>query len=48
MSDTIKKVILDTLKELEPLAAEERVQGRIEKFSNMGFFTEGKEEKTAG
>jgi acetyl-CoA carboxylase carboxyl transferase subunit alpha len=48
MSDTIKKVILDTLEELEPLAAEERVQGRIEKFSNMGFFTEGKEEKAAG
>jgi acetyl-CoA carboxylase carboxyl transferase subunit alpha len=48
MSETIKKVILDTLKELEALSPEERIKGRIDKFSNMGFFTEAREEKAAG
>jgi acetyl-CoA carboxylase carboxyl transferase subunit alpha len=40
MSRTLKQVILDNLKELEPLTPEERIQGRIDKFSKMGFFSE--------
>ena len=40
MSRTLKQVIVDNLKELEPLTPEERIQGRIEKFSKMGFFSE--------
>jgi acetyl-CoA carboxylase carboxyl transferase subunit alpha len=45
MSGTIKKVILDTLKDLESLTPEQRVKGRIEKFSKMGFYNEVATEK---
>lgn len=38
ISNSIKKVILDSLMELESSSAEERINNRIEKFSNMGFF----------
>lgn len=46
MSRTLKQVILDNLKELEPLTPEERIQGRIDKFSKMGFFSEEEPAKT--
>ena len=40
MSDTLKKVILDNLEALEPIDPETRIKGRIDKFSQMGFFSE--------
>lgn len=40
MSDTLKQVILDTLKKLEKLSPEDRINGRIEKFSKMGFYND--------
>lgn len=43
MTETIKKTILDTLAELEPIDPEERITQRINKFSSMGFFDEGKD-----
>ncbi|MGH2643308.1 MAG: acetyl-CoA carboxylase carboxyl transferase subunit alpha, partial [Chitinophagaceae bacterium] len=45
ISNSIKKVILDSLKELEPLSPEERINNRIEKFSKMGFFNDKDEKK---
>jgi acetyl-CoA carboxylase carboxyl transferase subunit alpha len=43
MTETIKKTILDTLAELKPIDPEERITQRINKFSSMGFFDEGKD-----
>ena len=40
MSKKIKKVILDTIRELNELSPEERINQRIEKFSGMGVFVE--------
>lgn len=40
MAKKIKKVILDTIKELNQLSPEERINDRIEKFSAMGVFVE--------
>lgn len=42
ISHSIKKVILDSLKELQPLSPDERINNRIEKFATMGFFNDGK------
>jgi acetyl-CoA carboxylase carboxyl transferase subunit alpha len=36
----LKKVLIDTLKEIKQVPAEERVRLRIEKFSKMGFWDE--------
>jgi acetyl-CoA carboxylase carboxyl transferase subunit alpha len=41
MSKKLKKVILDTLAELEAIKPAERINQRIEKFSSMGVFVEG-------
>ncbi|MBX9853681.1 MAG: acetyl-CoA carboxylase carboxyltransferase subunit alpha [Cytophagaceae bacterium] len=40
MSKKVKKVILDTIKELNQLTPQERINQRIEKFSAMGVFVE--------
>lgn len=40
MSRKIKKVILETIKELNELSVEERISQRVEKFSSMGVFVE--------
>jgi acetyl-CoA carboxylase carboxyl transferase subunit alpha len=40
MSKKIKKIILDTIKELSVLSPEERMNQRIEKFSAMGVYVE--------
>lgn len=42
MADTIKKVILENIAELENLSPQERIDKRIEKFSTMGFYDETK------
>lgn len=39
MSEKVKSVILDTLKELNALSAEERINQRIEKFAAMGVYS---------
>jgi acetyl-CoA carboxylase carboxyl transferase subunit alpha len=39
MSEKVKSVILDTLKELNALSAEERINQRIEKFATMGVYS---------
>jgi acetyl-CoA carboxylase carboxyl transferase subunit alpha len=41
MSNDLKKVILNTLKELSAFSAEERISQRIDKFSAMGVVKEG-------
>ncbi len=43
ISNSIKKVILDSLNELVPLSPDERISNRIEKFSKMGFFKDENE-----
>jgi acetyl-CoA carboxylase carboxyl transferase subunit alpha len=40
MSKKLKKVILDTIKELNSKSPEDRIEQRIEKFSSMGVFNE--------
>ncbi len=40
MAQTMKKVILDTITELEELGVEERINQRIDKFCAMGVFNE--------
>jgi acetyl-CoA carboxylase carboxyl transferase subunit alpha len=40
MSKKIRKVIIDTLKELNEITPQERINQRIEKFSSMGVFVE--------
>lgn len=40
MSKRLKKVILDTIKTLKEMPAEERIEQRIAKFSSMGVFIE--------
>lgn len=40
MAETLKKYLIDSLKELSALSADERIQRRIDKFSGMGFFEE--------
>ncbi|OJU74845.1 MAG: acetyl-CoA carboxylase carboxyltransferase subunit alpha [Bacteroidetes bacterium 47-18] len=40
MALSIKRYILDTIKELEQTDADQRIEKRIEKFSSMGFFEE--------
>ncbi len=40
MSKRLKKVILDTIKELKKIPCEERIEQRINKFSSMGVFVE--------
>jgi acetyl-CoA carboxylase carboxyl transferase subunit alpha len=40
MAKKIKKVILDTIKELNQYTPQERINQRIEKFSSMGVYTE--------
>lgn len=40
MADTLKKVILDTLQQLQQLSPEERINQRIEKFCAMGVYSE--------
>jgi acetyl-CoA carboxylase carboxyl transferase subunit alpha len=40
MSRKIRKVILDSIKELNELSAEERINQRIDKFSAMGVYVE--------
>lgn len=40
MSETLKEVILENLKKLEKRTPEERIKGRIEKFSKMGFYND--------
>ncbi len=40
MAQTLKKVILSTIKELQQLSPEERINQRIDKFCSMGVFTE--------
>lgn len=39
-ADNLKKVLIETLKEIKQVPAEERVRLRIEKFSKMGFWDE--------
>lgn len=39
-ANNLKEVLINTLKELKQVPAEERVRQRIEKFSKMGFFDE--------
>jgi acetyl-CoA carboxylase carboxyl transferase subunit alpha len=41
MSNELKKVILNTFKELSALSPEERISQRIDKFSAMGVVKEG-------
>jgi acetyl-CoA carboxylase carboxyl transferase subunit alpha len=41
MIETLKKTLIDTLKELSALPAEERISQRIDKFSAMGVVVEG-------
>lgn len=38
MAATIKDLIMNTLRELDPIPSEERINQRIEKFSHMGFY----------
>ncbi|MEZ4903809.1 MAG: acetyl-CoA carboxylase carboxyltransferase subunit alpha [Spirosomataceae bacterium] len=40
MANTLKKVILDSIHELQKLTPEERINQRIEKFSAMGAYSE--------
>lgn len=40
MAKKLKKIIVDTIKELNQLSPEERINQRIEKFSEMGVFVE--------
>lgn len=40
MAASLKKYILDTIKTLSKIAPEKRIEQRIEKFSNMGFYEE--------
>ena len=40
MAESLKKYILDTIKTLSVIAPEKRIEQRIEKFSNMGFYEE--------
>jgi len=40
MADKLKKVILDSISELQKLSPEERINQRIDKFCSMGVFTE--------
>ncbi|WP_222166012.1 acetyl-CoA carboxylase carboxyltransferase subunit alpha [Edaphocola aurantiacus] len=40
MAESLKKYILDTIKTLSKIAPEKRIEQRIEKFSNMGFYEE--------
>ena len=40
MAKKIRKVILDTIKELNQLTPQERISQRIDKFSSMGVYTE--------
>ncbi|MBL7768235.1 MAG: acetyl-CoA carboxylase carboxyltransferase subunit alpha [Flavipsychrobacter sp.] len=39
-ADNLKKVLIETLKEIKQVPAEERVRLRIEKYSKMGFWDE--------
>jgi len=39
MADSLKKVILDTINELNAISPEDRVSQRIEKFSKMGVYS---------
>jgi acetyl-CoA carboxylase carboxyl transferase subunit alpha len=41
MAERVKQYILEQLAILQPLDAETRIQQRIDKFSNMGFYEEG-------
>jgi acetyl-CoA carboxylase carboxyl transferase subunit alpha len=41
MIETLKRTLIDTLKELSALPAEERISQRIDKFSAMGVVVEG-------
>jgi len=40
MAEQVKKTILNTVKELEKLTPEKRIENRIQKFSNMGMVQE--------
>ncbi len=40
MSKRLKKVVLDTIRELKEIPAEERIEQRINKFASMGVFIE--------
>jgi acetyl-CoA carboxylase carboxyl transferase subunit alpha len=40
MAATLKQYLLDSIKELQPVDPEERINQRIEKFSAMGFYEE--------
>jgi acetyl-CoA carboxylase carboxyl transferase subunit alpha len=40
MSDTLKQYLLGSVKELQSLTADQRINQRIEKFSKMGFYEE--------
>ena len=40
MAGTLKKYLLESLKELSGMSAEERINKRIDKFSAMGFHEE--------
>jgi len=40
MAQTVKRYILETVKELNAIDPETRINNRIEKFSNMGFYEE--------
>lgn len=40
MAATLKKYLIDTVKELSKIDPDERIAQRIEKFSNMGFYEE--------
>jgi acetyl-CoA carboxylase carboxyl transferase subunit alpha len=40
MAKKLKKIIVDTIKELNQLSPEERINQRIDKFSEMGVFVE--------
>lgn len=42
MAQTIKGVIMETITALEAIPEQERINARIEKFANMGFFNETK------
>lgn len=39
-AEIVKKKLIETLKELKKISPEKRIEERIEKFSNMGFFEE--------
>ena len=40
MADTLKEYLVKSVAELSKMDAEERINGRIEKFSKMGFYDE--------